>query len=138
IFPTGMPRRAATSGPRRTLSYLGRGDYFGEIGVMTGESRSATVYAYDHPDGGANQRVPDSRTGAVPSRVELVKISKLAFQKLCAASPKLKAKVEQMIAMRRQWSVERTQSDAATLIASQAQSPEFEQLGLIQGQKLML
>lgn len=138
VFPTGIPRRAATAGPRRTLSYLGRGDYFGEMGVMTGEARSATVYAYDHPDGGANQRVPDSRTGAVPSRVELVKITREAFQKLAAASPKLKAKVEAVIEQRQQRTVQRVQADTTALLSSQSQSPEFEQLGLIQGQKLML
>ena len=138
VFPNAIPRRLATAEPRRTLCYLGRGDYFGEIGVMAGESRSATVYAYDHPDGGANQRVPDSRTGAVPSRVELVKISQVPFQKLVESSPKLKTKVEQVIASRRQRSAERAQSNVASLAASQEQSPEFEQLGLIQGQKLML
>lgn len=135
---SNMPRRVATAGPRRTLSYLGRGDYFGEIGVIANELRSATVYAYDHPDGGANQRVPDSRTGAVPSRVELVKISKVAFQELVAASPKLKAKVEAVIAQRRQRSVQQTKTDASSFLSAQSQSPEFEQLGLIQGQKLML
>lgn len=138
VFPNGMPRRDATAGPRRTLSYLGRGDYFGEMGVMANVPRSATIYAYDHPDGGANQRVPDSRTGAVPSRVELVKISKDAFQKLAALSPKLKAKVEQVIATRRQQTAQQVQTDVTTLISSYTQSPEFEQLGLIQGQKLML
>ncbi len=138
VFPNGMPRRNATAGPRRTLSYLGRGDYFGEMGVMAGEARMATIYAYDHPDGGANMRVPDSRTGAVPSRVELVRISKEAFQKLCAESPKVKAHVEQMIAKRRVMTAQQIKSDAADLIASHAQSPEFEQLGLIQGQQLML
>lgn len=138
VFPNNMPRRNATAGPRRTLSYLGRGDYFGEMGVIAGEPRSATIYAYDHPDGGANMRVPDSRTGAVPSRVELVRISKEAFQKLCAESPKVKARVEQMIAKRRARTAQQIKSDAAELIASHAQSPEFEQLGLIQGQQLML
>lgn len=133
-----MPRRAATAGPRRTLRYLGRGDYFGEMGVIANEPRSATVYAYDHPDGGANQRIPDSRTGAVPSRVELVKISKVAFQELVASSPKLKAKVDAVIAQRRQRSVQQTQTDASSFLSAQLQSPEFEQLGLIQGQKLML
>ena len=137
-FANAMPRRNATAGPRRTLSYLGRGDYFGEMGLMAGEPRSATIYAYDHPDGGANMRVPDSRTGAVPSRVELVKISKEAFQKLCAQSPKVKARVEEMIVKRRAFAAQQIKSDASELIASHAQSPEFEQLGLIQGQKLML
>ena len=138
VFPIGMPRRSATAGPRRTLSYLGRGDYFGEIGVMAGDPRSATVYAYDHPDGGANQRMPDSRTGAVPSRVELVKITKDAIQKLVAASPKLKAKVQAVIEQRQQRSVQRAQPNVSSMMNSQAQSPEFEHLGLIQGQKLML
>ena len=133
-----MPRRAATAGPRRTLSYLGRGDYFGEMGVIADEPRSATVYAYDHPDGGANQRVPDARTGAVPSRVELVKISKVAFQELVASSPKLKAKVESVIALRKQKTTQQMQTNAASFVSTQSQSPEFEQLGLIQGQKLML
>ena len=133
-----MPRRAATAGPRRTLSYLGRGDYFGEMGVIANEPRSATVYAYDHPDGGANQRVPDSRTGAVPSRVELVKISKAAFQELVASSPKLKVKVDAVIAQRKQRTAQQMQTDASSFVSAQSQSPEFEQLGLIQGQKLML
>jgi Fe-S-cluster-containing hydrogenase component 2/CRP-like cAMP-binding protein len=133
-----MPRRAATAGPRRTLSYLGRGDYFGEMGVIANEPRSATVYAYDHPDGGANQRLPDSRTGAVPSRVELVKISKTAFQELVASSPKLKAKVDAVIALRKQRSEQQAKTDASSFLSAQSQSPEFEQLGLIQGQKLML
>ena len=133
-----MPRRAATAGPRRTLSYLGRGDYLGEMGVIAKEPRSATIYAYDHPDGGANQRVPDSRTGAVPSRVELVKISKTAFQELVASSSKLKTKVEAVIAQRKQRTAQQTQTDASSFVSAQSQSPEFEQLGLIQGQKLML
>lgn len=135
---TNMPRRAATAGPRRTLSYLGRGDYFGEIGVIAEEPRSATVYAYDHPDGGANQRIPDSRTGAVPSRVELVKISQSAFQQLVSSSPKLKAKVEAVIALRKQRSIQQEKTAETTFVSTQSQSPEFDQLGLIQGQKLML
>ncbi len=133
-----MPRRSTTAGPRRTLSYLGRGDYFGEMGVIANEPRNATIYAYDHPDGGANQRVPDSRTGAVPSRVELVKISKTAFQELAASSPMLKAKVEAMSAQRKTRTAQQMQTDASAFVSAQSQSPEFEQLGLIQGQKLML
>ena len=133
-----MPERGATAGPRRTLSYLGRGDFFGEVGVMKKEPRSATVYAYDHPDGGANMRIPDSRTGAVPSRVELVKISKVAFQELLASSLTVHQRVEKVIAARQQKSEVHTKSDISAFISTQAQSAAFEQLGLIQGQQLML
>ena len=133
-----MPERGATAGPRRTLSYLGRGDFFGEVGVMKKEPRSATVYAYDHPDGGANMRIPDSRTGAVPSRVELVKISKAAFQELLASSLNVHQRVEKVIAERQQKADVHTKSDIPAFISTQAQSAAFEQLGLIQGQQLML
>jgi Fe-S-cluster-containing hydrogenase component 2/CRP-like cAMP-binding protein len=133
-----MPERGATAGPRRTLSYLGRGDFFGETGVMKREPRSATVYAYDHPDGGANMRIPDSRTGAVPSRVELVKISKVAFQELLASSLSVHQRVEKVIAARQQKSEVHTKSDTTAFVSTQAQSAAFEQLGLVQGQKLML
>lgn len=133
-----MPERSATAGPRRTLSYLGRGDFFGEVGVMRREPRSATVYAYDHPDGGANMRIPDSRTGAVPSRVELVKISKVAFQELLASSLIVHQRVEKVIAARQQKAEVHKKSDITAFITTQAQSAAFEQLGLVQGQKLML
>lgn len=133
-----MPERAATAGPRRTLSYLGRGDFFGEAGVMKVEPRNSTIYAYDHPDGGANMRIPDSRTGAVPSRVELVKISKVAFQELLASSLSVHQRVEKVIAARQQKSEVHTKSDISAFISTQAQSAAFEQLGLIQGQQLML
>lgn len=133
-----MPERSLTAGPRRTLSYLGKGDFFGEAGVMRRELRSETVYAYDHPDGGANQRIPDSRTGAVPSRVELVKISKEAFQELLVSSLTVHTKVDQVIAARQQQAAVHTKADISALISTQAQSAAFEQLGLIQGQNLML
>lgn len=137
VFAT-MPERSLTAGPRRTLSYLGKGDFFGEAGVMRREPRTETVYAYDHPDGGANQRIPDSRTGAVPSRVELVKISKEAFQELLVSSLTVHTKVDQVIAARQQQAAVHTKADISALISTQTQSAAFEQLGLIQGQNLML
>lgn len=135
LCPSGIPRRAASSGARRILRYMGRGETFGELGVITGASRSATIFAYDHPDGGASQRLPDSRTGAVVSRTELVKLSKADFLSIMNQTPRVKAKVEAIIA--------NFQKPAATgasgeRLESLSQSPEFEDLGLIQGQKLML
>jgi Fe-S-cluster-containing dehydrogenase component len=137
LYPEGMPRRAATSGARRTLSYLGRGDAFGELGVVTNAPRSATIFAYDHPDGGANQRLPDSRTGAVPSRVELVKIAKDDFLQLVQQSPLLKSRVDEIVAGYQA----QNQQEAGAVgdrMQVRSQSPEFEQLGLVQGQRLML
>ena len=137
LYPAGIPRRAATSGARRTLSYLGRGDAFGELGVVTQAPRSATIFAYDHPDGGANQRLPDSRTGAVPSRVELVKIGKDDFLQLVNQSSVLKKRVDEIVAGYQ--AKEKTQTAAVGDQAQvRSQSPEFEQLGLVQGQRLML
>lgn len=136
LCPQGMPRRAATAGPRRILRYLGRGETFGELGVITGSKRSATILAYDHPDGGASQRLPDSRTGAVVSRVELLKLSKADFLAIVNQSPKVRAKVDATVA-----AYARPAGGAAQgndRIEGEIQSPEFEDLGLIQGQKLML
>jgi len=137
VIPLGMPRRAATSGSRRILRYMGRGDFFGELGVITDSPRSATVFAYDHPDGGANQRLPDSRTGAVPSRCELIKMSKEDFLGLVEKSKKLKSRLNKIVAQYKEQAAS-AMTEEAEQINVRSQSPEFEQLGLIQGQKLML
>ncbi len=138
VCPDGMPRRAATAGARRTLSYLSRGEFFGEIGVMLDEPRSATCYAYDHPDGGYHQRIPDSRTGAVPSRVELMRIGKKEFQELVQSSARLREQVGQVIQERQTRSALPSETSGGVSALTRSQSPEFEQLGLIQGQQLML
>lgn len=137
LYPQGVPARAASSGARKTLRYMGRGEGFGELGVVTGSPRSATIFAYDHPDGGANQRLPDSRTGAIPSRVELVKVSREDFLWLTQQSKVLKNRVDAIVAdYQKQAKIIRDTINDRVEVRSQ--SPEFEQLGLIQGQKLML
>jgi Fe-S-cluster-containing dehydrogenase component/CRP-like cAMP-binding protein len=145
IFEGGMPRRAATSGARKILRYMGRGEGFGELGVVTNSARSATIFAYDHPDGGANMRLPDSRTGAIPSRVELIKISREDLLALVGKSKNLKATFDNMIQRysqppkKKKKKKSRYNADAdADQTAVRSQSPEFEQMGLIQGQRLML
>lgn len=137
LYPSGMPRRAASSGARRILRYMGRGEGFGELGVMTDAPRSATIFAYDHPDGGANQRLPDSRTGAVPSRVEALRISREDFIALTKTSASLKAKVDSIVSTYQAVSAKH-ESPVGDRVEVRSQSPEFEQLGLIQGQQLML
>ena len=133
-----MPHRAASVGPRRNLAYLGRGEFIGEMGLFLDQPRSASCIAYDHPESGYSQRIPDSRTGAVPSRVELVRIGKREFAELLGMSRDLHARIEQTISQRQKRSLlhrERTMPETAY---SPTQAPNFEQLGLIQGQELML
>jgi CRP-like cAMP-binding protein/Fe-S-cluster-containing hydrogenase component 2 len=128
LLAGGLSPRAAHAGPPRVLSYLSRGDVFGEIGVLTNTPRSATCLAYDHP--------PDPKRSSVP--VDLVRIPAAAFQDLLARSSTLRARVERIVAERRARDVQRAQEkpwDANQAILS---SPEFQELGLIQGQKLLL
>ena len=137
VLPAGIPKRLESSGPRRTLAYLGRGDIMGEIGVLLEQPRSATCVAYDHPDSGYHQRVPDARTGAVPSRVELVKIGRDAFRQFLETSPQLRERVGRIVDERKRM-IEREQADLGRLRGAIPQTRDFDQLGLIQGQKLML
>lgn len=143
LCPNGIPRRTVTAGVRHTLAYLGRGDCFGEIGVIEGgvderKPRTATCYAYDHPDGGADMRIPDSRTGSVPSRVELVRIDKRIFHELLGSSNRVRRHVEDIAKSRMARSTREHQKSASQIASLAQHSPEFEQLGLIQGQELML
>jgi Fe-S-cluster-containing hydrogenase component 2 len=136
-FENGLPRRAKSAGARHTLSYMGRGEFFGDMGVLLDQPRSATCIAYDHPESGFHQSIPDARTGAVPSRVELVRIGKSALERLLRSAPDVKKQVEQIIAQRTA-SDRLRESDPGLLFQQAEQSPEFERLGLVQGQELML
>jgi Fe-S-cluster-containing hydrogenase component 2/CRP-like cAMP-binding protein len=137
LFENGLPRRSESAGERYTLSYMGRGEFFGDMGVLLDQPRSATCIAYDHPESGFHQSIPDARTGAVPSRVELVRIGKSALERLLKSAPDVKKRVEQIISQRR--ASDRMRESAPGMLFQQAeQSPEFERLGLVQGQELML
>lgn len=128
----GIPRRAATSGPRRTLSYTDRGESFGELGVITQSPRSATVVAYDHPDGESSQLIPDG------SRVELVRIAADEFREILVRAPTLRDRVETIAQRYQKEEQQRSNQDSPDQVPPRSQSQEFEQLGLIQGQRLML
>jgi Fe-S-cluster-containing hydrogenase component 2/CRP-like cAMP-binding protein len=137
VCPRGVPRRLALYGPTTIWSYVGRGEVLGEIGVLFNQLRSATCVAYDHPDG-YDQRVPDSRTGAVPSRVEVVKISAETFQRILNRSPKIRERVDSMARNRQEKSANVTAPSATGRWANAAPGSDFERLGLVQGQQLML
>jgi Fe-S-cluster-containing dehydrogenase component/CRP-like cAMP-binding protein len=129
--PGGIPKRE--SHRERTLNYLSKGEILGEIGMLTGQPRSATCLAFDQHDRGHEQSSTD--LDANPSRVELVKLKK---SDLAAISPQFRRNLE-AAKDRRVASLKENVSIQSTGVQSlQSQTPEFEQLGLIQGQKLML
>jgi CRP-like cAMP-binding protein/Fe-S-cluster-containing hydrogenase component 2 len=64
----------AHPGGEMVLAYLSRGDYFGEIGLLEGDSRVATCTALDH--------------------VELVRISAEDFSKMVDRYPEIRKKLE--------------------------------------------
>jgi CRP-like cAMP-binding protein/Fe-S-cluster-containing hydrogenase component 2 len=112
------------SGPETILTYCSRGDYFGEMGLMLNQPRSATCIAYGHPnDYGV---------------VELVKVPGRSFWRLMKSSATLREKVKQEIAVRRKRTLERLLAPAWEDRNQVQFSTTFEDLGLIQGQKLML
>lgn len=131
ICPRGLPRREAHS--VRTLNYLSKGEILGEIGLLTGQPRSATCLAYDQHDRGQDQSSSD--LSANPSRVELVKLTRAVWLETSAKfRSNLDAAKNRRVATLR----ENAPVQSFGIRSLQSQTPEFEKLGLIQGQKLML
>ena len=121
----------------RTLAYQAQGDVIGEMGVICNEPRNATCVAYDHPDGRVKMQIPDSRSGAVPSRLELIKIRREAFMSVLSSSPELGYRLKELVQRRRPTlePAATTQSESRWNLRS---LPEYDELGLVQGQQLML
>ena len=127
----GLPRREPRSA--RTLNYLGKGEILGEIGLLMGQPRSASCIAFDQRDRGQEQLKQDLE--ANPSRVELVKLDR---DDLASVSPEFRRTLEAIKDQRVANLKENIPVRAAAVRSLQSQSPEFETLGLVQGQRLML
>jgi Fe-S-cluster-containing hydrogenase component 2 len=132
----GLPRQSRSES---ILAYLSEGDFFGEMGVMLDEPRSATCVAYVHPRPEADEVDPvGDRWRREEARIELVKIPRELFRKLCDTYPTFKARVDAEMRERQ----ERTRQYQASVPWEETgpvqHSDLFQSLGLIQGQKLML
>ncbi len=134
----GVFRPAGLRGSENILTYLAEGEFFGEIGVVEGEPRSATCVAYVHPrpaiaelddvgDRWRHEREP----------VELVRIPAEVFRKLCELD-RVRGRVQAEIARRKARSEQKRRTRTWDDRAPVYQSDRFQEQGLIQGQQLML
>ncbi len=127
----GLPRREHQSA--RTLKYLGKGEILGEIGLLKGQPRSASCLAFDQHDRGQEQLKQDLE--ATPSRVELVKLDR---DDLASVSPAFRRTLEDIVDDLIANLVENRPPSATPVRKLLSQTVEFEKLGLVQGQQLML
>lgn len=125
VIRIGMVK-ATHSGPggERVLAYRGRGEYIGEIGLVQDVTRTSTCTAVDHPVREGDKK---RRSG----RVELVRVTKDDMESLFGRFPEIRAKVEAV-------AVARLKPDEEPGRPMAAVSHRFDELGLLQGQKLML
>jgi Fe-S-cluster-containing hydrogenase component 2/CRP-like cAMP-binding protein len=129
----------AQSRSENILAYLAQGDFFGEMGVMLDQKRSATCVAYVHPRPEADEVDPQGdRWRREEARIELVKIPRSLLLGLCEKHPSIKRKVDEKIVAYQKRSVQREVVRRWEDGEPVQQSDRFQQLGLIQGQKLML
>jgi Fe-S-cluster-containing hydrogenase component 2/CRP-like cAMP-binding protein len=136
--PGALRSRQRQGGPEVVLAYRARGEFIGEIGLITGQPRSATCVAYVHPRPGGGQAGPVDKWRREAERVELVKIPEAAFRELIETAPSIRKKVEQVVAERRQSDIQRQRVPVWDSGGERLLSGRAEELGLIQGQKLML
>ncbi|MDR3638815.1 MAG: 4Fe-4S binding protein [Isosphaeraceae bacterium] len=129
VFPLGIGTATRPVGPALTLAYRARGEFVGEMGLLAGRPRRASCVAFGHIEDD-----PEREVGTV----QLVRISRALFEELKRESPAfakhLAAEAEKRLAEEGQL---RTRASVAR-IAPQASAGRAEELGLIQGQKLML
>ena len=99
-------------GGEMILAYLGRGGFFGEIGLLTGNSRTATCTALDH--------------------VELVRISREDFQLMVEQFPDVKQSLQQVAQERTEENRKRIQQLANVPM------DQFLAQGLMEAQSLLV
>jgi Fe-S-cluster-containing hydrogenase component 2/CRP-like cAMP-binding protein len=146
-LPGLLKARPRAGGPSaRILAYRSRGEYVGEASLVTGRPRNATCVAFSHPEGD-----PDRDEGLFRP-VQLVRMSAELFHDLAAQSAEFRRLVAEEVA--RQQAQDRREAEGARRhprsrghdsvaaverdLGALVRTPRGEELGLIQGQKLMV
>ncbi len=126
-------------GQECVLSYQSRGDILGEIGLLTGKPRSATCIAYAHPEPGqGHEAIKADKWRDSEAIVELAYVPRPSFDELRAKSKAFDEKVREVAGARQKRDAARRGAPGAQEGPDVSRSSEFQKLGLIQGQKLML
>ena len=123
VFPQAL-RRGRQSAPECILNYHSAGDYVGENGLLNNQPQNVTCIAYGHPN--------------EEGQVQAVKLPADKFRELVARLPALRDKVKAEATKRRKHALERLLTPVWDDSNQVQLSEEFESLGLIQGQRLML
>jgi Fe-S-cluster-containing hydrogenase component 2 len=124
-LPRGLGKSPHPSGTPAVLAYRARGEFIGEMGLLSGEPRSAACVAYNHPDNDPSRTV---------GPVCLIRIDRALFDRLLAEVPAFRDQAEKVAAERR----ENTLRSRAAAGEDLTRSGRIEELGLIEGQQLML
>ncbi len=127
----GLPR---PSGLPNILSYRSRNEVLGEIGLLTNSPRTATLVTYNHPKNDPKREV---------GRVQLFRINKQFVDEMLERLPHMRQRLEELAAQRRGADKQRADRQGTTAAIGRVDrgllhSPRGEQLGLVEGQKLML
>jgi Fe-S-cluster-containing hydrogenase component 2/CRP-like cAMP-binding protein len=131
LLSTAVREHRRRVGPDCVLFYCSQGEFVGEANLMEGVPlRGETCVAHGHPK--------DLGTAAEAGPVEVVRIPREAFAPLMEGNPDLRRKIERKIAERRRQTQERVRVPVFDDTKQIHLSENFEKLGLIQGQRLML
>lgn len=119
VFPGLLRGYRRRVGPDCILTYCSRGEFLGEIGLLTRQPRSATCVAYGQ-------------------RVELIRIPESLFWELIDVSDDIRRNLQADRARREQRTQERLKVRLWEESNNVLVSERAEKLGLVEGQQLML
>lgn len=139
VTRSDRPESLRRAGSENILRYMTQGDFFGEMGAVSGDPRSATCIAYVHPRPEAGELdAAGDRWRKEEERIELVRVPKQLLLELMAKYPTVREKIDAQIKAYREASARQKQTHGWEGRQPAYQSDRFQELGLVQGQKMMV